>query len=107
MAPFDLIAVVDRIAHDGVSIVVGVPTTFAALLRVIERRNPGFVAPALRLCLCGEAPRSATLQARWVAATGVELRQGDGLTDASSGAHNNLVPHEKTTGQPTINDPTT
>ena len=37
---------------------------------------------ALRLCICGGAPLSVALQERWFDATGVELRQGYGLTEA-------------------------
>jgi long-chain acyl-CoA synthetase len=37
---------------------------------------------ALRLCVCGGAPLSVELQERWADATGVELRQGYGLTEA-------------------------
>lgn len=37
---------------------------------------------ALRLCICGGSPLSVDLQDRWFDATGVELRQGYGLTEA-------------------------
>ena len=35
-----------------------------------------------RLCICGGAPLSVALQERWFDATGVELRQGYGLTES-------------------------
>lgn len=83
MARFNAIAAVDRIADEGVSILVGVPAIFEALLRAIARQGAGFAAPSLRICLCGGAPLSTALQDRWAAITGVELRQGPGLTESS------------------------
>jgi long-chain acyl-CoA synthetase len=68
----------ERITH-----LVGVPAMFAALLAAIERRGGGFAGSALRLCLCGGAVLGEELQARWAERTGVELRQGYGLTEAS------------------------
>ncbi len=91
MARFNPVAAVDTIERDGITEVVGVPAVFTGLLAAIERRGRPFAAPALRLCICGGAPLSLTLQERWAAVTGVELRQGYGLTEASPVALFNRV----------------
>lgn len=67
----------------GVTMFVGVPAMFIALLSAIERRGTPFRAAALRLCISGGAPLDPAVQDRWLEATGVELRQGYGLTEAS------------------------
>jgi long-chain acyl-CoA synthetase len=90
MARFNPIAAVDVIAREGITQVVGVPAVFAAMLQAIARRE-AFHAPALRLCICGGAPLPVTLQEQWEAATGVPLRQGYGLTEASPVALFNRV----------------
>lgn len=102
-ARFNAIAAVDRIETEGVSILVGVPAVYAALLAAIERRGRPFVAPSLRICICGGAPLAVDLQDRWAEATGVELRQGYGLTEASPIALCNRLPdanHRGTLGVP-------
>ena len=68
---------------DSVSVVVGVPAVFHAILSGIERRGIRVRDGALRLAVCGGAPLSLALQERWFEATGVELRQGYGLTEAA------------------------
>lgn len=90
MARFNPIAAVDLIARDGITEVVGVPAVFAAMLQAIKRRE-SFEAPNLRLCICGGAPLPVALQEAWEAATGVALRQGYGLTEASPVALFNRV----------------
>ncbi len=67
---------------DGITEVVGVPAVFLALLSSIERSGAQLRDSALRLCICGGAPLPRELQDRWADATGVELRQGYGLTEA-------------------------
>ncbi|HEY0778221.1 MAG TPA: AMP-binding protein [Gemmatirosa sp.] len=81
MARFNPITAVDLIAHQGVTFLVGVPAVFAALLQAAERRGD-LRTHALRTCICGGAPLPVALQDRWAATTGVELRQGYGLTEA-------------------------
>jgi long-chain acyl-CoA synthetase len=81
MERFHPIKAADLIAREGVTAVVGVPAVFAALLQAVERRG-GLGAHALRVCICGGAPLAVEVQERWHAATGVELRQGYGLTEA-------------------------
>lgn len=74
--------VLQAIEEDGITAIVGVPSIFGALLSALEHHGDGRVLGALRLCICGGAPLSPGLQERWERATGVELRQGYGLTEA-------------------------
>lgn len=67
----------------GVTEVVGVPAVFMALLAAVQRRGVPLRDSALRLCICGGAPLARELQDRWADLTGVELRQGYGLTEAA------------------------
>ena len=65
----------------GVTEFVAVPSVFHALLKAIELR--GIVSgSALRLCISGGAALPVELQDRWADVTGIELRQGYGLTEA-------------------------
>ncbi|MGZ8412127.1 MAG: AMP-binding protein [Gemmatirosa sp.] len=82
MERFHPIRAVDVMEREGVTLLVGVPAVFAALVQAIERGGGRLEAPALRLCICGGAPLPVALQERWHAVTGVELRQGYGLTEA-------------------------
>jgi long-chain acyl-CoA synthetase len=66
----------------GITAVVGVPAVFHSMLAAIERREFHLRGSALRLCICGGAVLSIELQDRWAEVTGVELRQGYGLTEA-------------------------
>jgi long-chain acyl-CoA synthetase len=68
---------------DGVTEVVGVPAVFHAVLGAIERRSVDLRDSALRVCICGGAVLPRELQDRWGDVTGVELRQGYGVTEAS------------------------
>lgn len=97
IARFNPIAAADAIANDGVTMLVGVPAVFAALLAAITRRG-GLHSRALRLCICGGAPLSRALQDQWFDATGVELRQGYGLTEASPVALFNDAQHANVRG---------
>jgi long-chain acyl-CoA synthetase len=67
----------------GITEVVGVPAVFHAMLQIIERRGIDLRDGALRLCVCGGAELPGELQDRWADTTGVELRQGYGLTEAA------------------------
>ena len=71
----------ELLAGGTITELVGVPAVFRSLLAAIERRRAG--VGALRLCICGGAPLSREFQDRWFDATGVELRQGYGLTEAA------------------------
>ncbi|HKH90875.1 MAG TPA: AMP-binding protein, partial [Gemmatimonadaceae bacterium] len=68
---------------DGITEVVGVPAVFHAMLAAVERRGVDLHGSALRLCICGGAVLPRELQDRWADVTGVELRQGYGLTEAA------------------------
>ena len=83
MPRFNPIAAVDLMRVGGISEFVGVPAVYAALLSVIERRGGQLDSPTLGLCICGGAELPVALQDRWFDATGVELRQGYGLTESA------------------------
>ena len=72
---------VELIAGGKITEVAGVPAVFRSLLGAMERHGERG-AGELRLCICGGSPLSADLQEQWFDATGVELRQGYGLTEA-------------------------
>jgi long-chain acyl-CoA synthetase len=82
MPRFNPVRAVEILEGDGVTLLVGVPAVFAALAATIVRRGTAFGAERLRLCICGGAPLSTELQDRWLELTGLELRQGYGLTEA-------------------------
>ena len=68
---------------EGITQVVGVPAVFHSMLAAIERRGLDLRGSALRVCICGGAVLPVELQDRWADVTGVELRQGYGLTEAA------------------------
>jgi long-chain acyl-CoA synthetase len=68
---------------NGITEVVGVPSVYHAMLHAIQARGIDLRGGALRLCVCGGAELPRDLQDRWADATGVELRQGYGLTEAA------------------------
>ena len=72
-----------KLVEDGVSVIVGVPSVFRTMLGDIVERGVDLRGSALRLCICGGAELPLELQDRWADATGVELRQGYGLTEAA------------------------
>ena len=72
---------IELLEREPVTLMVGVPAIFGALLQAIERRGEPLRAERLRLCICGGAPLTGELQERWAHVTGVELRQGYGLTE--------------------------
>ena len=66
---------------NGITMVVGVPAVYHALLTGIARKGVDLRDSALRLCVCGGAALPIELQERWADVTGHELRQGYGLTE--------------------------
>lgn len=67
---------------NGVTVITGVPAVYHAMLTIIERRGLRLHDTAMRLCVCGGAVLPNQLQQRWLDATGIELREGYGLTEA-------------------------
>ncbi len=82
MARFNPARAAELIASGEVTEVVGVPAVFRVLLAALGRLG-GCPSGALRLAICGGSPLSIDLQDRWFDRTGVELRQGYGLTEAA------------------------
>ena len=74
---------VDALEKLEITQLVGVPAVYWALLTAIERRGEPLRAERLRLCICGGAVLPVELQDRWADRTGVELRQGYGLTEGA------------------------
>ena len=91
MLRFHPVRAVELLASGGITEVVGVPAVFYAMLSAIERRGVTLRGGALRLAVCGGAALPVELQDRWADVTGVELRQGYGLTEASPVALFNRV----------------
>jgi long-chain acyl-CoA synthetase len=83
MERFHPVRAAELLAGGDITMVVGVPAVFHALLGVIERRGIEVPAGSLRLIVCGGAELPVALQDRWADVTGVEMRQGYGLTEAS------------------------
>jgi long-chain acyl-CoA synthetase len=84
MARFNPSRAINMISSQKITEVVGVPVVFNALLAALGKhgRDARHDLGSLRMCICGGAPLRVELQERWFEATGVELRQGYGLTEA-------------------------
>ena len=84
MAKFNPNRAAEIIASGQITEVVGVPSVYRALLSAIEKGGSrrDNARGALRVCICGGSPLAVPLQDRWFKATGIELRQGYGLTEA-------------------------
>jgi len=82
MSRFDPARAIELLESEPVSMLVGVPAVFAGLAALLARRGTRLRSEHLRLCICGGAPLAAELQDQWDERTGVELRQGYGLTEA-------------------------
>ena len=84
MAHFQPARALDAFERGGVTVFVGVPAMYLAMLGTLaSREGQRFSSQSLRLCVCGGAPLAPDVQRRWRDATGIELRQGYGLTEAS------------------------
>jgi long-chain acyl-CoA synthetase len=83
MERFHPVRAAELLADGGITEVVAVPAVFHAVLSAIERHRLDLRGGALRLAVCGGAELAVELQDRWAEMTGVELRQGYGLTEAS------------------------
>lgn len=98
MPRFNPHTAIDLIEREAVTEIVGVPAMFAAMLGALDRRGTAMRSGSLRLCLCGGAPLATELQERWADATGVDLRQGYGLTEASPVALFNRIAQQNRVG---------
>ena len=81
MERFNPLKAVDLMMN-GVTLLVGVPAVYHALLTTIIRKGVDLRDSTLRLSICGGAALPIELQDRWADTTGHELRQGYGLTEA-------------------------
>ena len=81
MARFNPSRAAELLESGEITAIAAVPAVFRALLAMLERKGESSVG-RLRLCICGGSPLDRAFQDRWSDATGVELRQGYGLTEA-------------------------
>lgn len=114
MDRFHPIKALDLVERHGVTQLVGVPAVFGAMVTAMERRGGRFTNHRMRVCICGGAVLPLPVQERFFDLTGVELRQGYGLTEAAPVVLFNRVDlpnHRGTLGVPfpgvdvTIRDP--
>lgn len=91
MPRFNPARALELIEQEGITMFVGVPSMYIAMIDVLGRRRESRLSETLRLCICGGAPLSPEVQRRWEHLTGIELRQGYGLTETSSGCLFNNV----------------
>jgi len=82
MGRFNAAGVIELLETGDITELVAVPSVFATVAALLERRASPLATSSLRLCICGGAPLGVGLQERWYELTGVELRQGYGLTEA-------------------------
>ena len=80
---FNPVKALELIRSEGVTLLVGVPSVFHAILAALDRGGSALGRTSLRLCVCGGAPLAVELQERWERVTGLPLRQGYGLTEGS------------------------
>jgi long-chain acyl-CoA synthetase len=83
MARFAPARAIERLEADDITVIAGVPAVYLAILGALAKRGGPLRPRALRRCIVGGAALPASLQAAWTQATGVELHQGYGLTEAS------------------------
>lgn len=83
MPRFHPAKVLQSLESDDITVLAGVPAVYFALLGALAKRGTPWQARALRRCIVGGAVVPESLQDAWVAATGLELHQGYGLTEAS------------------------
>ncbi|VVE25493.1 Long-chain-fatty-acid--CoA ligase [Pandoraea pneumonica] len=76
-------AVLDSLAHDGLTILQGVPAMHARLMAYVASEGTPLVAPRLRFVYSGGSPLDAALKARVQAFYGLPIHNGYGLTESS------------------------
>ena len=82
MGRFNAVRAIEFLEQGAITSIMGVPAVFAAIIALLAKRRQPLRAPALRLSICGGAVLPGETQDRWTELTGVELRQGYGLTEA-------------------------
>jgi long-chain acyl-CoA synthetase len=82
MERFNPVRAIEALEREGITMMVGVPSVFAVMVGLLERRGEPLRPQSPALFICGGAPLAVELQERWLTATGTELRQGYGLTEA-------------------------
>ncbi|ANC43931.1 class I adenylate-forming enzyme family protein [Pandoraea pnomenusa] len=82
-ARFSPEAVLDSLAHDGLTILQGVPAMHARLMAHVATQGVPLVAPRLRFVYSGGSPLDAALKARVEAFYGLPIHNGYGLTESS------------------------
>ncbi|MFJ2993239.1 class I adenylate-forming enzyme family protein [Pandoraea sp. NPDC087047] len=76
-------AALDSLAHDGLTILQGVPAMHARLMAYVATQGASLVAPRLRFVYSGGSPLDAALKARVEAFYGQPIHNGYGLTESS------------------------
>ncbi len=76
-------AVLDSLAHDGLTILQSVPAMHARLMAYVATHGATLVAPRLRFVYSGGSPLDAALKARVEAFYGLPIHNGYGLTESS------------------------
>ena len=82
LARFNPVRALELLETGNITLFVSVPSVFKSLIAILEKRGDAFAGRSLRVCICGGAPVERALQDRWAELTGIELRQGYGLTEA-------------------------
>jgi long-chain acyl-CoA synthetase len=80
---FDAEAAAEALAEDGITVFQGVPTMYARLMELADRRGAPLPAPRLRYLSSGGAPLELGLKRRVEAMWGLPLHNGYGLTETS------------------------
>jgi long-chain acyl-CoA synthetase len=78
---FKLEDVLEDLERQGVTLLPAVPTMLTAINHAIEEKKHHF--PRLKLVVSGGASLPVEVARKWVALTGVDIREGYGLTEAS------------------------
>lgn len=82
-ARFDPAALAHALAHDGLTVLQGVPAMFQRLLEYLNTRGESLQAPSLRYMSVGGAPLDPVVKERIEQAFGLRLHNGYGLTESA------------------------
>ncbi|MDN3517806.1 class I adenylate-forming enzyme family protein [Aquisalimonas lutea] len=82
-ARFDPAALARALAHDGLTVLQGVPAMFQRLLEYLNTRGESLQAPDLRYMSVGGAPLDPAVKERIEQAFGLRLHNGYGLTESA------------------------